>query len=539
VEQKPHPRAQQLLDGAREMDSKFARIAAECEASGHWDRAAQYFQNRLVLEFNAGAAGIPVWFDFARFCMRVGGRQAAAEEALKAALELGPTGEMLKKVTLMLASVLLDRGRCKDAIYYTRSLWNHDRTDEIVNFLLAMQHFAFKQYKMSRRFLYLSHRPKDFFTGCPDEAAIFNKVKLYCNEDSDDDEPAAKNAPGVTRTTLQRPKRLLSPHVENSAALDVLDMLVEWGLPDLVLLVYADMGCLHKDTLSSERLCLILARAWMLRRDYVPAVSQLEHISALSGSNVADILCAESCFQLEDYDRSAEKIEKVLQEGLDQVDFVPFTRLGAIHLLRRRWMQARERFLEAIRLNPSSTDAWFGVAVAALREQELGEAHEAVREASILDDHRPDVWAISTIVHVKLENAELASKSFTHMLQHNLTNYDLLIEAGQCFLRPTGIPSQPKMAHAAAQRALDLGCMTGEAHVLMAEALVLMDKANAAVLQLQLAIGLISDTVRRSVVEHRALEICKELNDPPLAEAVHLAMKKAEQQDAEMSRSIG
>merc|ERR1712136_255186 len=73
-----------LHDQANESE-RCARLALEAEVGLKWDRAAAFWQSRLVLP--ATRPEPMVWFDYAKFCMRAG-RQEAAEEALREAKTL-------------------------------------------------------------------------------------------------------------------------------------------------------------------------------------------------------------------------------------------------------------------------------------------------------------------------------------------------------------------------------------------------------------------------------------------------------------------
>merc|ERR1719356_2025406 len=94
-----------------------------------------------------------------------------------------------------------------------------------------------------------------------------------------------------------------------------------------------------------------------------------------------------------------------------------FIRLGSVLVAKKRWKQAREAYLRAIQLLPTA-EAWSGVAYAEYRSDELQMCYEALCEANLLDNERPDVWALLTLVHLRLGSATQADHSFRTCLDH-------------------------------------------------------------------------------------------------------------------------
>jgi len=129
-------------------------------------------------------------------------------------------------------------------------------------------------------------------------------------------------------------------------------------------------------------------------------------------------------------------------------------------------------------------------------------------------------------LHLRFENWSLADHCFRQCLLNNPDSDELLLEIGIEYLKRD---RPPTVAEAAARRALKIRD-TGQAHDVLADALAKQEFYEKAILELQVAIRLLYDQpdIRGGIFE-KALQLCQDLNDPPLAESIHIAQKLADQ----------
>merc|ERR1712151_1115087 len=106
-------------------------------------------------------------------------------------------------------------------------------------------------------------------------------------------------------------------------------------------------------------------------------------------------------------------------------DAAVYIRLGSVLLVKKRWKQAKDQFLRSIHYQ-ATAEAWSGVGYAEYRSDELQMCYEALREANLLDNERPDVWAQLALTHLRLENMEAADQCFRQCLAHKPQCDDLL-----------------------------------------------------------------------------------------------------------------
>jgi len=86
------------------------------------------------------------------------------------------------------------------------------------------------------------------------------------------------------------------------------------------------------------------------------------------------------------------------------------------------------------------------------------------------------------------------------------------------------------LAEACARRALE-SKDTGQGHSVLADVLAQMGKAEASVLEAQVALKMLADQPDlRKVIFSKALKLCQELEDAPLTEALHACQKLADEQ---------
>ena len=75
-------------------------------------------------------------------------------------------------------------------------------------------------------------------------------------------------------------------------------------------------------------------------------------------------------------------------------------RLGIVYAKRQSWTDAKIVFLKVCK-EKISTNAWYYLALALLRLNELEPAEDAISQANILDNQAPDVWGLNAILCLK------------------------------------------------------------------------------------------------------------------------------------------
>jgi len=309
-----------------------------------------------------------------------------------------------------------------------------------------------------------------------------------------------------------------------------LEKLLDFGLPQLVFTFIDQTGTLTPEAIEAEPTALLDARASAMERDYAAACEGMERLlQSGSGSREAWRLAGDCYYELQDYDHALQALQQALTFEPRFQDPGVYVRLGHVLLLKKRWKQARDAFLKSINFQ-STAEAWSGVAYAEFRAEELATSYEALCEANLLDNERPDVWAQLALVQLRLENWDNADFCTRHCLENNPDFDELLIELSQEYSRNK---RKPALAESTARRAMEVR-QSGHAHIALADALALKGEASKAVLEAQVGIRLLVDSPeqRRQAFE-RALKWCEGLSDPPLVEALHAAQRAADQQYAE------
>lgn len=507
-------RAREALREAVDTGFRCGRLAFEAEMVGNWRRAAEQVQTSLVLpEFRHEPTA---WVAYAKLCARARGRQAAAEEALRQAVQLladglvPHTAETALEVDFMLACLLLDRGRHEEAIRVFRAWHKKDFQDSNHRFFLGLALFLAGEEEESSLLLESVAKPREWFQGLPDAAAVADKLKAFRNSDG------AFN---------------VEPYVA------CLERLLDFGLPSLIFTFIDQCGTLPEAALAREPVALIDAKALAVDRDYAAVIARLEPLLASGEASREAWRIAGDChFHLQDYDRALQALNHAMSFQSKFEDPAIFVRLGHVLLLKKRWKQAREAFLKSIGYGPTA-EAWSGVAYAEYRSEEIQMCYEALCEANLLDNERPDVWAQLALVHLRLDNAELADSCLERCISLGSPDCDeLLVECSSEYARRE---QKPALAEAAARCALKAK-ESGQAHVVLADALALQGQIEKAVLEAQVALGLLADQPdQRRTIFDRALRWCEDLGDLPLLESLHAVQKLADRQHAERAESPG
>lgn len=488
-------------DASKEAD-RLARLAYEAELVGKWDRAAALLQNRFLLPELGLREDPSEWVAFAKFCARRRGRQAAAEEALCQAAKLMGSGreaspELQLEVELFLGCLVLERGRYEEAIATFQAKVDKDVANPMFRFLLGLALFLRCRFDEGLAYLESSGKPREWFKGLPDEAAIVNKLKAFRKTDG-------------------------PPNVLQLAGF--LEQLLSFGLPSLVFTFLDQTGLLPQECLASESMVLIDAKALALDRDWHGAVARIQPLLSEASYEVCK-LAGECYVQLQDFDKALQVLQAALAFDDRDEDPALYIRLGSVLLVKKRWNQARDAFLRSIQAK-STAEAWSGVAYAEFRSDQLSSCYEALCEANLLDTERTDVWALLCLVHLRNENWDASDHACRQCLSLE-PETELLLEVATELQRKE---RQMSLAEACARRALE-SKDTGQGHSVLADVLAQMGKAEASVLEAQVALKMLADQPDlRKVIFSKALKLCQELEDAPLTEALHACQKLADEQ---------
>lgn len=151
---------------------------------------------------------------------------------------------------------------------------------------------------------------------------------------------------------------------------------------------------------------------------------------------------------------------------------------------------------------------------------------EALSEANLLDNERPDVWAQLTLVHLRLENWENADRCFGQCLAADPDCDELLLEVSAEYVKRE---TKPALAEAAARSALKVRD-SGLGHAALADSLALGSQTAEAVTESQCAIRLLVDfPEQRKTIFEKASRWCEEL-DPSFAEELEATQRQADDQ---------
>mmetsp|Transcript_6430 Transcript_6430/g.11486 ORF Transcript_6430/g.11486 Transcript_6430/m.11486 type:complete len:1105 (+) Transcript_6430:44-3358(+) len=504
-------KAREVLGVATNESMRCSRLAYEAELVGNWDRAAGLLQNRFLLEELNLREDPHEWIAFAKFCGRSRGRSAAAEEALRQAVRLLADGKNVHEdtaleVDLFLACLLLDRGRHEEAMEVFQSWHEKDFANGTFRFLLGLALFLRCRFEEAQPYLESVGKPREWFQGLPDNNAVINKLKAFRQTDGPLD---------------------VAPYAA------ICDKLLSFGLPSLVFTFLDQTNTLPKASLDSERMVLIDAKASSMDRDFAAACNRLE--SLLAGghaSKEAWRLAGESYLQIQEFDRALQALQTSLSFEQKFDDPAIYIRLGSVLLVKKRWKQAREAFLRSIQWQ-ATAEAWSGVAYAEYRSEEFQTSYEALCEANVLDNERADVWAQLCLVHLRTENWDAADHACRHCLGLEPQCEDLLLEAASEYHRRE---RQLTLAEACARRALQVRD-SGQGHGVLADVLAQNGQAENSVLEAQIAIKMLSDQPElRKAIFAKALKLCEELDDAPLAESLHAVQKIADEQHEKTDR---
>jgi tetratricopeptide (TPR) repeat protein len=541
-------------------------------------RAAEQWQTQLCMAQNRSS--IELWRGYARFCARVG-RKEAAEEALQhiicnkaqaaessiTATEDNPEvdcahPDVMKRflqnaekerraeacdLILNYAMLLLDRERYVEAERACRAVLDMDRSDPMHNLgyalMLWLRNMAgqgeAEDLENVKKFASLARKPLDFFKGLTHgtDKQLFDKLRLFDRDEVSDSEEE-KNLPTL----------LLVPSPEEIAGCRFARVLIEYGAPRLALEMlaqeapregYPSFPVLAQHTkVSCPLVAHLRARSAMRQRDWPKARSMAKDLVYAKyvdddGAHTSPQLWADYAECLywlgEDPAPAAVKVIDTVEsllppEFVEPPSPVPGCRAGFSFMDRGDLRESMRQFQVSIRVEPTAI-AWYGLAMAAYRSGEDAVSFEALTECTLRNSDHPETFALLALWHCRAGTIELAKHAFVTMMEKPATpDLDLLIEVGWAMLG-----AYVPFAFAAGRRALSLRD-EGQGHFLLGEAWVADGQPAQGVLEMAIAVGMFwEDTDTRQKVYDRALEVCEALQDAPLRESVNFSMRKADE----------
>jgi len=502
---------------ARNYNIRYKRLAKEAEMSSNWDRAGKFYQTILNLE-EPEDHHLGTWVDYAAFLFRSQGRDDAAEEAtlqaLRIANQYGLTEtEHFKKASNLLILSLMQRGRCKDARARIEPRMAKDRSLPYNNVISAILAYLSGDSESAGKYLKLAAKPKEWFRALGDQAAIFEKLRLVSEI-----EAAGAKSDDTTQEVAA---------MEN--LLEILEYIEDLGFPILVFTVLDTPELNSGFKNYPKRVRFLEAQTYLRQRNFVALIEMLEEEGEWDTEELEherQRFLGEAYFQTQDFDAAYSSLIQCHVPEIIQKYPVVLIRLGHILLLQKLWDRACEMFLQSLRMQITA-EAWAGLAFAAYRSDKLDLAYEALCEAYWLDNDRCDVWAFLTLIHLRKENWELADASFRSTIEFAEESGDeLLLEIAIEFMAAPR-RGNAELAEVAARMALKLR-ETGQGHEVLADALALQELYEKAVLECSIAIRLLYDHPKqRERIVAKAIEWSGILNDPPLAESIHISEKLA------------
>jgi tetratricopeptide (TPR) repeat protein len=551
------------------------------------NRAADQWYNQLCLV--RGRTDLATWRDYARFCSRVG-RKEAAEEALRhiiyyhsdadarpKELQEGSRPvhvgkevdaahpEVLKRflgqfpkatacdVALNYGILLLDRDRFAEAQRTFRSVLEADRSDPMHNLAYALFLWCRLRAGLGEaddgtivaKFVSLARKPLDFFKGLTQgtDKQLFDKLRLFDREEVSDSEEEKKV-----------PTLILEPPPDEIGGCRFARILIECGAPRLAMDMLSSVpgegvAPFPALTAQTKAVCPLVdhlrARAVIRMRDWAGAMTMCkdmvyaqyvddEGVSHQSPQFWADY--AECLYWVGDDPTKASSKAQDLRETLLPDEFaeprspVPGYRAGIALMKREQYDTAMSHLLASVRVRPTAA-AWSAVGLVAYRMwvRDYDEKWARTSFEALSEASVRDTEYPETWAVLCLWHCrmrnDIVAKRSFQLLLDRLCPDLDLLLEVGWAMLPVHVP----FSFAAARRALAIRD-EGYGHYLLGEAWAKDDNPAQGVLELSISIGMLwQDIEKRREVKNRALDLCDEISDAPLRESVLFADRKATQ----------
>eukprot|EP00397_Hematodinium_sp_SG-2012_P010393 GEMP01010507.1.p1 GENE.GEMP01010507.1~~GEMP01010507.1.p1 ORF type:complete len:968 (+),score=244.00 GEMP01010507.1:34-2937(+) len=492
---------------SRDDARRCRRLAREAEMSSNWSRAAKLHQTILSLG-GTQETQLNIWSDYGLFLLRAHERDGAAEEALLHSVTIGDENKLTDseahtKAYIGLICLGLQRGRYIESQERLASLHDKNLSSSLTNILNSLLHFLQGKFDVATKYMQLACKPEKWFKSLANQDAVFDKLRLFAEMGG------RVEVKGVAR------------------AYEQLWYILDLGFPKLIFTIL-DAPELNEDLSTLTTVAkFIEAATYLALRDYGALIECLEVSGPWDEFESERMrMLGEAYFQ----SRGFEKAERALLQAAqpEMIEKYPalLIRLGHCHLLKKQWSLGSDYFLRSLR-KETTAEAWAGLAFASYRNDRLDLAYEALCEALWLDRDRCDVWAFLTLIHLRNRCDELSISCFRQTLTYAEESGDeLLLEIAIEMLKSPRI-GMAELAEVAARTALRLR-ETGQGHEVLADSFALQDLHEKAILECGVAIRLLYDKPKqRGRIAEKAIRWSELLNDPPLAESIHIAEKLA------------
>uniref|UniRef100_A0A6U6DKY9 Uncharacterized protein n=2 Tax=Guillardia theta TaxID=55529 RepID=A0A6U6DKY9_GUITH len=367
------PKKISAVERSEEAKKKYLReqmrLAIEAEMNQDLHLAASHLNQRIITD----ASDAVLWFDYGTFCIRAG-MPEKAEECLREALMLDPRHIQ----ALMSYGVLLcTMNRYADAETYFKAATDYS-PDNVLCWCMLMLFYDMESRDLERRTALKKVMTLDKAAGTGKKSAYI-RAGLFASElhavqlvERAAAQDLVKNGPSQEFEILLAKTYLSVRQLER-----VKEMLLP---PD---------GILGKDKRHAVAMTLLghalfLEGRWDTLSCDKPASS--------SGKEVMSFY------------------EKAMGQRSPNLEPLQYLRLCRLYLWTGKFYEAKDVAIKACKLLPSAS-SWLALGLACYKQNELGQAEEALCEANILDPSNPQVWGMLSVIAMeagKPDESELA-----------------------------------------------------------------------------------------------------------------------------------
>ena len=174
---------------------------------------------------------------------------------------------------------------------------------------------------------------------------------------------------------------------------------------------------------------MALACVNMQKKNYIEAKTYLNEALSFDYHHPDSwALLGHSSYMTGDVEEAREAYERVLDFIGEACDMhTVYLRLGSIYLQEGQFTGAKHTFLLACKRSPSCI-TWLGAGIACYRMGDLAEAEDALCEANILNNTDPQVWGYLALICLKTGRKVEAEQAYKYAFKLNLSDDKLLNE---------------------------------------------------------------------------------------------------------------
>lgn len=497
--------AEPTTDSLETPDAILKRLTFEYELLGDWARAREVYEEWLALEANVENG--EAWLSFAGFLLRSEQNQLDAEHVLRYALSLrteeeGPHFQEVAFLACLLEnhrwpSFLDSEGvrsaRFEAALAMVESYADRNAFERMPMYIMFLL-FAVEAAKLreeasgevpqedalqlaeqsdrlaaeAAKYLELARAAPEKWQSTLDVLPTFPELQhLVAREKVNRGAPEAPGEPPEPPAAWQPGAQPLpafldagtlrtEPEAEDAIALQVVDLLLHFGVPDLAGFLLGEAvqayGYLSPVTIMSERCQIQMLKAVMLSKDWGKAESVVSDLFKRRGGDrlpEAHALLGECRFRAArdagstsaGYESALAAFDAALcfmteETSAPKQDPVLHLRVGSILHMKAEEegfadaatvQRAVKHYKKSAMLAPTA-EAWKNIGLccyrkvkfessAPRREKKLKEAIKYLQEANVLDRERPEILAWLTICAVELGEVQIAKQGFRQLMQ--------------------------------------------------------------------------------------------------------------------------